>query len=763
MSVKAESISNRTRTPARKLLLSPIDLTPPSSTKKRALGDLSINIPPRPHSVHDFTTPEHPNQNKKHRKIDGQRSAPLSAEPFQSTTKRVSADEDAVWGPEVEAAFMDALRRMPKLGRRKVEIHGKPCGRNELIAEYIFRRTGKTRTRKQVSSHIQVLKHLRRDDALFVALVADIPGAGEDPTAEYDVEKLLSLSPTTTIPTPFSAKPLLSARLDQTSPLCQVTRARTPVFAQDNVKVVRVEDFCIWATCKKPEDKHAETFAVYTKLQQPVRIGVSPLEELFNWPSRFPTLSQMLEEPSGAQSPIFRMRAGLLLPRSLDLAGEAQVVLRTHLALAAQLSDAREEWTCTTRVYSMGNRVLELKQRVTMDMEEARDDVSGLMRRQVHARASVPFATDFWAAFLSGLSCTGIREDDEDERARKFERDAEIAIAGVTMTQQIGTIETALEPSRPICLLLWEFDLSTGSRPGETTVTRIAVPKKATQPIRPALMVRSASMSNTIPRVKPVRPRMLPAGAHLQRSFSLASVPSQPAKPRETEFIAYHGPPDAVRPRYLPTTSQPRIQAQAYHQPHRAPPPARLQKAQQLPSAPPHQVVSQLEYYAGHYDEMPLSSPANLTYNPMSQYASTQPPMHLVAGAPGAVVNGGAPPMSRSFSAPTWHPSPVGSNVETWDGNFIDWTLPESAGYLQTDFQIASDDCFGTVSTAMTTPQLCPPEIPSSVAPDVFLVKPRPAPPSRTASATPASLSLSAPVADYDDGMPRLGFFPLQH
>jgi transcriptional enhancer factor len=57
-----------------------------------------------------------------------------------------------------------ALKIIPKLGRKKVMVNSKPCGRNELIADFILRKTGKVRSRKQVSSHIQVLKNMRKND-----------------------------------------------------------------------------------------------------------------------------------------------------------------------------------------------------------------------------------------------------------------------------------------------------------------------------------------------------------------------------------------------------------------------------------------------------------------------------------------------------------------------------------------------------------------------------------------------------------------------
>lgn len=73
----------------------------------------------------------------------------------------------------VHVDFAPALRAIPNLGRKKTPCDPRICGkakgplygRNEHIGHFIARQTGVRRSRKQISSHIQVLKYFQKGNA----------------------------------------------------------------------------------------------------------------------------------------------------------------------------------------------------------------------------------------------------------------------------------------------------------------------------------------------------------------------------------------------------------------------------------------------------------------------------------------------------------------------------------------------------------------------------------------------------------------------
>lgn len=509
------------------LLPSALELTPPDSDRKNALKqEYQLHqLHNQPLSTIDENgfTPVHlnvaanyaqfmpvPTGSQNHRPVDPEtplssqkasnynQSEPNSAlrtpitnvEAYSGYLSRQKKDSNAVedngsgtvWSRDVEAAFMEALVKIPSVGRRKIPNGGRPYGRNELISEYIYKMTGKVRTRKQVSSHIQVLKHLLKDDKEFMALVSDratnnnnvliSPIFAKNSAGSRDGSEPANKRPRTMsaprVSDIFSdSSPAVPSRVMTSIPSGMMTQSAEPITPFN---------FCIWRKGLDTESSSAPekvyTHLIRSQFESPLRNKT--LDQIV---SRFPNVSQFLlpKEKSQSVKPMLiygKVKFNVDGTEEDNFQGSLQTDVefavksnRPHYSPGG--SKINSKWECVTNVCTMGRELLELKDPVVVEENIV----------QQTEKLFVPFASDFWAPFIDGFK--------HSKNKGHLKRNPEAAIAAITVTQRLyhtpvsapGTPPSPVEPELR-AIILYEFELAPDAFSARTVFRVVALARE---------------------------------------------------------------------------------------------------------------------------------------------------------------------------------------------------------------------------------------------------------------------------------------------
>ncbi|CAH1964810.1 unnamed protein product [Acanthoscelides obtectus] len=261
-----------------------------------------------------------------------------------------AADAEGVWSPDIEQSFQEALAIYPPCGRRKIILsdEGKMYGRNELIARYIKLRTGKTRTRKQVSSHIQVLAR-RKLREIQAKLKVQFWQPGLQPGTSQDV-KPFAQSPYPT------GKPATAVSAGEVGPL---QAAPPPVWEGRAIAThkLRLVEFSAFMESQNREEAYQKHLFVH--IGGPALSYTDPLLEAVDVRQiydKFPEKKGGLKElyDKGPQNAFFLVKFWADLNSNIqDEQGAFYGVTSSYE------SNENMTITCSTKVCSFGKQVVE--------------------------------------------------------------------------------------------------------------------------------------------------------------------------------------------------------------------------------------------------------------------------------------------------------------------------------------------------------------------------------------------------------------------
>lgn len=369
----------------------------------------------------------------------------------------------------MEEAFQMAIRIFPRQGRKKHDLKGKLSGGNEHISEFIKMATGEDCDRKKVSSHLQVLKKIMRDNRLWMSLVAAIkvdtsnkngrrnaaheetPGGSEN--SEYDSAYDYQPSKASYGPLPDRCAPPIEILASNEYP---------------GPTIRRVLEFVMVL-----KDKHDDEVLhhTYTSIQSETASAPKALTDVNNWREMYPPLATYYDQGQ-IDCPMFLFDTHLSLMDRLNPHNSGiSTTFSLDISQGAQFTD----WRSYTRCYKPNGYLVNTPE-IELEIEPDPKSFGLLDSHQVKGTDDtrldrIGFNSKWWVKVFHNMinKRMEMKQIGDPKLIKEEEERAIQYVQGITVMQEIWATHPVYDHRQQrMAILLWKFS---AARRGEVATT----------------------------------------------------------------------------------------------------------------------------------------------------------------------------------------------------------------------------------------------------------------------------------------------------